>query len=59
MLWFRVKKVSVLDLDISVFLIFYSSISRDLWLSLNDPHEKYYFLKEHDEVFQIDRNKLL
>ena len=25
----------------------------------SDPYEIYYFLKEHDEVFQMDINKLL
>ena len=28
-------------------------------VNISDPYKKYYFLKEHDEVFQMDKNKLL
>ena len=29
------------------------------WTVARTPTKKYYFLKEHDKVFQMDRNKLL
>ena len=40
--------------DSAVLLIFYCSMSRELLL-----WPLYYFLKEHDEVFQMDIDKLI
>ena len=43
---------------VSTFLeIWFFNVS---WtVNILDPYKKYYFLKELDEVFQMDRNKLL
>ena len=40
-----------------LFFISYSLISCELLISLNDSYKKYCFLKEYNEIFQMDRNK--
>ena len=44
--------------EVSTFLeIWFFNVS---WtVNISDPYKKYYFLKELDDVFQMDRNKLL